>query len=88
MIEFLDAGVVASSSGSVMLEPTTAILTEGRVSVVGANGSGKTTLLRLLIGCHLLVAFHETGRHASGCLAVPESGTTDEVMDLVDLRLV
>jgi hypothetical protein len=45
-------------------------------------------LLRLLIGCHLLVAFHETGRHTSGCLSVPESGTTNEVMDLVDLRLV
>ena len=50
MIEFLDAGVVASSSGSVILEPTTAVLTEGRVSVVGANGSGKSTLARLING--------------------------------------
>jgi len=50
MIEFQDAGVVASSSGAVILEPATATLSEGRISVIGANGSGKSTLARLVNG--------------------------------------
>lgn len=50
MIEFQDASVVAASSGDIILSPTTLVLSERRVSIIGANGSGKSTLARLING--------------------------------------
>ena len=52
MIELDAAGlVVATPSGDrVVLAPTSLLLTERRVAVVGANGSGKSTLARMVNG--------------------------------------
>lgn len=52
MIELRSAQVtVPSSDGTVtVLHETSLVLTEHRISVIGANGSGKSTLARLLNG--------------------------------------
>lgn len=52
-IELREAAVrVRAADGGTLtiLEPTSAVLTEHRVGVIGANGSGKSTLARLLNG--------------------------------------
>lgn len=52
-VDFRSAGVdVPLDAGSTrtILRPTALILTEKRISVIGANGSGKSTLLRLING--------------------------------------
>lgn len=59
MIELEGAGVdvlVDGPDGShrrTLLEPTTCVLAERRVAVIGANGSGKSTLARLVNGLRL-----------------------------------
>lgn len=51
MIEFDDAGVRSEEPASrVLLHPVQLVLTEERISVIGANGSGKSTLLKLING--------------------------------------
>jgi len=59
VIELLGAAVaVRTADGGVrtLLHPTTAVLAERRVAVVGANGSGKSTLARLAGGLVLPTA--------------------------------
>ncbi len=62
MIELEGAGVVVSAADPdapgrtlprTILEPTSLVLTERRVAVIGANGSGKSTLARLVNGLRL-----------------------------------
>lgn len=59
MIELDGAGVVVTAAdpdapgrtrARTILEPTTAVLAERRIAVIGANGSGKSTLARLVNG--------------------------------------
>ena len=53
MVIELDAATVTvrgPDGDQVILEPTTLVLTEQRVALVGANGSGKSTLARLVNG--------------------------------------
>lgn len=57
MIELLAAGVQVavdapgpSRGARTLLEPTSCVLSERRVAVIGANGSGKSTLARLVNG--------------------------------------
>ncbi len=54
MIELREAGVAVAIPGQpgprVLLQPTTLVLGERRIAIIGANGSGKSTLLRLLNG--------------------------------------
>ncbi len=55
MIEFKDAAVVAPDTGVPILHPTSLVLDEQRITIIGANGSGKSTLARLINGLALPV---------------------------------
>lgn len=52
MIELREAEVVATTATgeATILQPTTLMLAEQRIAVIGANGSGKSTLARMLNG--------------------------------------
>jgi biotin transport system ATP-binding protein len=56
LIELVEAGVsvevpgVGGAARRTLLEPTSLLLNEHRIAIIGANGSGKSTLLRLLNG--------------------------------------
>lgn len=56
----VDGATVTAYTGDgdivTVLEPTTCVLTEHRIAVIGANGSGKSTLARLLNGLALPAA--------------------------------
>lgn len=76
MIQLQGAGVTVSlpASGTartrVLLHPTSLVLSERRIAVIGANGSGKSTLLRLLNGLVLpstgRVSVHDLDTRSQG----------------------
>jgi biotin transport system ATP-binding protein len=72
-----------------ILGPVDLVLTERRVSVVGANGSGKSTLLRLLNGLvsptsgAVTVDGHDTVRHGARVRRRVAFAFTDPISQLV-----
>lgn len=80
MIELRSAAVTAPTSEgeTTILQPTSLVLRERRISIVGGNGSGKSTLARLLNGLveptsgEVLIA---PGYGVSGVSGSPGAGT-------------
>lgn len=67
MITFEAASVVAPDASATILHPTSLVLGEQRISIIGANGSGKSTLARLINGLIL---------PSSGAVTVGAAGET------------
>ncbi len=96
MIELEAAGVTVEVAGPdgrtarrTLLEPTTCVLAERRIAVVGANGSGKSTLARLVNGLRppttgrVLTCGLDVSRHGAAVRALVGFVFTDPDAQLV-----